>query len=119
MFINLSNHPMDNWSLEQLTAATIRYGEAIDLPFPAIDPTGDESYIEALVDTYVSKVLELSAGYSATVHLMGEMTFTFALVNKLKEQGLDCVASCTDRCVEDMPDGRKQVDFRFVRFRYY
>ncbi len=33
MFINLSNHALQNWSLKQKEEA-VKYGELIDLPFP-------------------------------------------------------------------------------------
>ena len=55
----------------------------------------------------------------AAVHLMGEMTFTYALAQKLKNAGIPCVASTTVREVIDHGDGRKEAQFRFVRFRPY
>lgn len=33
MFINLTNHPSDKWSKEQLEAAR-KYGEVVELVFP-------------------------------------------------------------------------------------
>ena len=50
---------------------------------------------------------------------MGEMTFTYALAQKLKNAGIPCVASTTVREVIDHGDGRKEAQFRFVRFRPY
>ena len=52
------------------------------------------------------------------VHIMGEMNFTYALVNKLKANGIKCVASTTKReTVEE--NGVKISKFNFVRFREY
>ena len=37
MFINLSNHTSENWGEFQKKEA-IKYGDIIDMPFPAISP---------------------------------------------------------------------------------
>ena len=117
-FINLSNHPSTNWSDEQRTAA-LEFGEIKDLPFPNIDENLDEAGIDALTDDYLEKIKELSGSEPCTVHIMGEMTFTYSLVNKLRAEGYTCIASTTKRDVEIMPDGSKQVKFHFCRFRKY
>lgn len=117
-FINLSNHPSTNWNEEQRKAA-LEFGEIKDLPFPNIDENLDEEGIEALTDKYLEMIKELSGNEPCTVHIMGEMTFTYALVNKLKAEGYTCVASTSWRDVEIMPDGSKQVRFHFCRFRKY
>ena len=89
------------------------------MPFPAINETMSEPGIETMADQYLLKILGLSDGKSCTVHIMGEMTFTFSLVNKLKAMGVTCVASTTRRDVVVLPDGSKQVRFHFCRFRKY
>lgn len=116
--INLSNHPSTNWSETQIKAAS-KYGEIVDLPFPSVDAAGDEVYIAALADEYLSKVLQIASGRNVTVHLMGEMTFTFALVKLLQKEGLDCIASTTEREVIELPSGKKEATFKFVKFRKY
>ncbi|MDR0891131.1 MAG: CRISPR-associated protein [Mediterranea sp.] len=117
MLINLSNHPLSTWPTTQLAAARA-YGELTDLPFPNVSPDGDEAYIRTLVDTYIYKVKELAADGDATIHVMGEMTFTYAMVNALKAQGFRCIASTTERDVVE-ENGVKTSVFRFVRFREY
>ena len=42
--INFTNHPSGAWSPEQLAAAA-RYGEIIDISFPAVDPNADEENV--------------------------------------------------------------------------
>lgn len=118
VFLNLSNHPSTNWSEEQLAAAC-ECGEIQDLPFPNIDENLDEAGIDALTDEYLEKIRELTGGEPCTVHIMGEMTFTYVLVNKLKAEGYTCVASTSWRDVEIQPDGSKQTRFHFCRFRKY
>ena len=118
MIINLSNHPSTNWSEGQLKAA-LEFGEIKDLPFPNIDENIDEAGIDVLTDDYLEKIRELSGKEPCLVHIMGEMTFTYSMVNKLKAEGYTCVASTTWRDVLIMPDGTKQVKFHFCRFRKY
>ena len=119
MLINLSNHPSSKWNSEQTEAANRLYGEIVDLPFPQVDPNGDEAYVARLVDEYAGKVLQLAGKQPVTVHLMGEMTFTYALVQLLKARGIRCLASTTSRDVVMLPDGTKQVAFHFCQFREY
>lgn len=113
MLLNLSNHPSTSWSSEQIAAAG---DKVIDMPFPQVDPEGDEAYIAQLSTEYYNKILDING--VTTVHLMGEMNFTFALVSKLKAKGIKCVASTTKReTVEE--NGVKISKFQFVRFREY
>lgn len=111
MLINLTNHPSAKWKPQQLDEAKRLFGFITDLPFPGIDPSGDEQYIAALADEYLDKILSLANGRQATIHLMGEMNFTVALINRLRKQSIPCVASTTQRIEER--------EFQFVRFRQY
>jgi len=49
---------------------------------------------------------------------MGELTFTYVLLNKLREKGIQAIASTTKRNVIETPEG-KISKFSFVRFRDY
>lgn len=118
MFINLSNHPSSKWS-EAQTEAAKQYGDIIDLPFPEVDPNGDEAYIANLADAYCQKILDMEDGTPLTIHLMGEMTLAFALVSRLKAKGVACLASTTERIVLEEASGVKTNVFRFARFRRY
>lgn len=124
MLINLSNHPYSGWSAPQKEASEV-YGKCIDLPFPPIPPEADPEDIGALADIYLSKVLSLGSDNSTpdddslTVHIMGEQTFCYTLINRLFANGIRCVASCSSRNVETMPDGKRLVSFNFTRFREY
>ena len=120
MLINISNHPFSYWEEKQRRAAEI-YGKCIDLPFPSIDPLGDEEYIESLAEDYLKQVLryKLSNDEEIVVHLMGEMNFVFSLLEKLKMKGIKCMASTTKRLIQYYDDGVKETRFSFVRFRYY
>ncbi len=118
IFINLSNHPYSQWSEEQLEAAK-NYGECVDLPFPQIDPMSNDEDIEKLVDEYTNKIFEIGQGKNVTVHVMGEMSFTFAIITRLKEVGIRCVCSTSYRLVKDEGNGKRYVEFIFKKFRNY
>ena len=118
LFINLSNHPSNLWSQEQLIQAK-PFGEIVDIPFPVVDEMASSDSISALADEYFQKIRQLSDNTPCTVHLMGEMTFTFALVTRLLNAGYHCIASTTRRDVVLLPDGTKQAAFHFCRFREY
>lgn len=119
MLINLSNHPSSKWSQSQTEEAIRVYGGILDLSFPAVDPSGDDLYIDQLSDEYISRIFDMANGSSFVVHIMGEMTFSFSVVRKLKQRNIQCVASTTERIVKDYGDGRKEVHFSFVSFRKY
>jgi hypothetical protein len=117
MLINLTNHPLANWSKSQLSEAK-QYGEIIDMPFPVIDPAAEEEAINILADEYVGKIKGLADYPDVIILVMGEMNFTYCLVTKLKALGIVCVASTTKRNVIEL-DGKVVSEFKFVRFRKY
>lgn len=118
MLINLTNHPSTFWDASQLQAAA-DYGAVVDMPFPAIDAQSDVQSVELLVNEYFEEICKLAKNNQITVHIMGEMTFCFALISRLQRAGIACVASTSTRLVEELGDGQKQVNFNFVRFRTY
>lgn len=118
LFINLTNHPSAHWSEKQLEAAR-GFGEIVDIPFPDILPECTAEDIRALADEYAGKIETKFRETDVTVHVMGEMAFTFALVSRLKEIGIRCVASTTERIVTKNDDGTKLSEFSFVKFREY
>ena len=118
LFLNLSNHSSDKWSEAQLDAARA-YGEVVDMPFPEIDPGATTEEIHRLAEEYADRITSSYLGRDLTVHLMGEMTFTFRLVTLLHARGVRCVASTTQRKTSELPDGTKESIFEFQAFREY
>lgn len=119
MLINLSNHSSEKWKKEQLEAAA-EFGEIVDWEFPYINPQGDEDYIKDLANKYAADIwAETLVVKNVTVHIMGEMTFTFAVVSALHSMGVACIASTTERIVTELDLNRKEVQFVFSRFRKY
>ena len=117
LFINLSNHPSKLWGEKQIAEAQ-KYGTIKDIPFPSISPGASNEEMEKMADTMVNEILKKAENTVVTVHVMGEMTFTYALVSRLKAEGVTCVASTTERIAEEK-DGVKTSEFKFVRFREY
>lgn len=118
LFINLSNHPSSDWDEKQLTAAR-EYGEIVDMVFPAISPEAKTEDIDNLAREIAQEIIEKARTSNVTVHIMGEMTFTFVLVKILGASGIRCVAATTTRNTVDNPDGTKTSKFQFVQFREY
>lgn len=116
MLLNLTNHPSSSWDAAQVAAAEAQFGGLQDLPFPAIAPTASLAQIEQLADDYAEKVL---ASACQAVHLMGELTFTVALLKRLQSKNVLCVAATNHRKVVEGPNGQKTVSFRFIQFRPY
>lgn len=120
MLLNLSNHPSTRWPSEQLSEANRLFGQILDLSFPNIDPAADKEYVRELANEYLQKILTLQSQYntSIAIHVMGELTFCFQFVSLMKERGIRCVASTTERITTDTPEG-KLSKFVFVKFRDY
>ena len=60
MFINFSNHPSVRWSAEQ-TAAAMKFGDIVDLPFPDVPAGADTAAVSGLVDEYCARILSLGS----------------------------------------------------------
>ena len=114
-FVNFSNHPSANWSKEQIEAAE-KYGEICDYPFPSISATADEEEIAALADITAEKILAMNP---EAVMCQGEFTLTYAVICRLVRHDVPVLAACSERQVRELPDGKKEVVFRFEGFRKY
>ena len=121
MFINFSNHPSDKWETAQIDAAR-KYGEIVDIPFPAVSPDGDEEYISKLADDYIERIVD-TPGQIEAVMVQGEFNLTYAFVNRLIAKGIKAFSACTARSVKEIQDEmgvvKKESVFQFVRFREY
>ena len=117
MLLNLSNHPSSAWSEAQREAALSQFEEIEDMPFPQIDPHATTEDIQDLAQQYAKRLHNRFEYGQTAIHIMGEMTFTFALVTAFKNS-FECYASTTERVSEEK-DGIKTSVFRFVQFREY
>jgi len=135
MFINISNHPSEQWTDEQ-KAACDKYVpggaaespvEIIDIPFPAIGIGTEDSAMESsfLMDK-IFRMIPYEDGKRAahvSAMVMGEMVAVFYLVGSLQSVGINCFASITRResVEEKQADGSmiKRAVFRFIGYRQY
>lgn len=118
MFINFSNHSLSTWTEKQIKAAK-EYGDLEEIVFPNINPQFTTEQVQVLATDYVAKILTRYSTENLTIHVMGELTFCFSVVQQLKEKGVRCVASTTERVVEETDDNKKISKFTFVQFREY
>lgn len=119
MFINISNHPVEEWEPEQLEAAQTLGGPVLDYPFPQVDPKASPQQVVQLAADIAAEVAALKPD---AVLCQGEFTLCFALVNRLKEQGIPVFAACSQRRAKvKRKNGRvvKTTVFLFVQFRPY
>jgi hypothetical protein len=85
------------------------------MPFPNIDPHGTPDQILIMAEKYGNEIRKMNP---RAVHIMGELTFTFCLVHLLQSWGYLCLASTSERMVEEK-EGKKVITFSFVQFRTY
>lgn len=126
-FINITNHPIERWDEEQLWAAGLHPEQVgtddeavgVELGFPAVPSMASTGQVLDMVATTIHQVEFAGRPGEATVHVMGEMTFTVALVCRLQARGYVVVASTTERTVVEDEGGKKTSVFRFIKFRPY
>lgn len=118
MLINFSNHPLNEWQQPQLDSAYELFGGVIDLPFPQVDPLASTQDIETLAEHCTAQIISIASGNDA-VHIMGELTLTFAIINRLKTLNIKCIASCSERISSINDSGQTVRTFIFRQFRPY
>lgn len=120
MLVNISNHPCTEWQPQQIEAAK-PYINIQDIPFPKIDPSWKSKHIQAIAKQITKQVLNLkeqSRDLLFAVHIMGEYTFVYTIVNLLQRQNITCLVSTSPRKASILND-RKLAHFSFTRFREY
>ena len=114
IFINLTNHPSNEWSIEQLSAAE-KYGKIIDIPFPNVPAGACVDDIRTLCDITVDKVMS----YKPVIVLcQGEFTLAFMIINRLMDNNVKVVAACSER-IAVVNGNKKESYFNFTQFRAY
>jgi len=83
MLLNISNHPKSEWSNEQIAEAERLFGSIVDYPFPKIPPEWDSQQTESLANNIFNDIISGRSLQDLTVHIMGEMTFCFALIGSI------------------------------------
>ncbi len=119
IFVNHTNHLSENWSSEQKIAAK-SYGKIIDIPFPEVPPNFNSNEIIQMVSKNLQEILKFNP---STVLCQGEFTYTFAMVEELKNLKIPVVAATNERIVEEIKENdgstKKISTFKFINFRSY
>lgn len=119
MFINCSSHPHDKWDTKQLSEAA-KYGEIVDIHFPNVDPFITETELNSLAQELSDSIM---SNKPEVVMIQGEFTLTYRVINILKQNGVICVAACSERkSVERVNEAgatERFSVFEFVQFRKY
>lgn len=121
MLINLTNHSYNNWGQLQKDIANEFYKTVVDLQFPQIEPRMTSEEVAVMAKDCVDKCKNIISGSvdkKNAIHIMGEHNFTFAFVELALKQGLECIASTTER-ISSEKEGIKISEFRFIKFRKY
>lgn len=116
VFINLSNHPSNNWSPKQSDAALSLAERIMDIPFPNVPPTDNVEDVAAMVKKVLNTIDEIARWQDIIIHVMGEATFLAQMVlNAPSSATLIC--STTERVSVEKEDGTKVSTFTFCKFR--
>jgi CRISPR-associated protein Csx16 len=118
VFVNLSNHPSASWEAAQREAARKFAPQIRDWPFPAVQPEAPAAEIADLADRLARQLLAEVPG-ATHVMVQGEFTLAHALVRKLQQRGVVCLAATTRRELLEDYGAVKTTRFAFVRFREY
>ena len=89
------------------------------MPFPQVNQEASHEEVLALAEESVHAIEKKAQDANITVHVMGEMTLTYAIVSRLKEMGILCVASTTERNTVMDDNSVKTSVFAFTMFREY
>lgn len=116
--VNITNHPSSKWSREQFEAAMQIADQIIDIPFPSVPPTATTTDIFSMAVSLVEMIAETPRQLSMVL-IQGEFTLTHLVVRSLMKVGVRVCAATSERVSVDLGDGKKSVEFRFVKFRDY
>lgn len=117
MLINFSNHPVTEWSEDQLATAKKEYGIVADLPFPKIDPAADNETLMKLSTAYlkdINSIFDNNQCAKRVVHIVGEFRLVYMMVLLLQKQGISCI--CATRIKRG---GDQSGDYQFQHFKSY
>lgn len=114
VFVNFTNHPSDRWEKCQLQAA-LKYGEIVDVPFPNVNPIGNELYIRALAQESVEKIMDCKPD---AVLCQGEFCLVYQVAARLMHRGVIVLAACSERIVREKGN-KKETVFVFRQFRKF
>ncbi len=119
IFVNCSNHPSERWLETQRKEAEV-YGEIRDVNFPVVPSDATSQQLDKIVEDTFQQIMN---NKPEAVMCMGEFVVCYRLVQKLKEQEIKVLASCSERKSKEYIDEngfiKKEAVFMFRGFREY
>ena len=127
MLFNVSNHPRyaerTTWSADQIAEAESRFGQIIDIGFPAVTPKLTDAEMRAMAREVARDLKGQAAGQPAAAMVAGHYVMTVFLVAELQAAGIDCYIGDSVRVAEEQvqEDGSIAIvhRFQFAGFRAY
>lgn len=127
MLINLSNHPIEKWSQEQINAAIAQFGELKDFKdvdnktFPNIPPEWNSTQValkaQEVFTEIINQNLQMAKENQLSILLAGELSFVIYFNTICKSNDVPVYVATSNRNTKDNPDGTKSVHFMFNQFR--
>lgn len=117
MFVNVSNIPLSDWQDAQLDEAKL-YGRLYEFRMPEVDAEASTSVVTDLARVLadrIAKVVWENDEKKNAVMVLGEPSFSFALIRELQIRRLTVV--CPTYRIELYDD--EDLIENFVRFRNY
>lgn len=117
MFVNVSNIPLSDWQDAQLDEAKL-YGRLYEFRMPEVDAEASTSVVTDLARVLadrIAKVVWENDERKNAVMVLGEPSFSFALIRELQIRRLTVV--CPTYRIELYDD--EDLIENFVRFRNY
>lgn len=118
MLINYSNHPSNLWPENQHSQAIKQFKLILDEPFPYIDPTANTSQLQTLANSEFQRIHNKYKHSNYAMHIMGEHTYIFLIIQLFLHHNIPCFASTTHR-ITTQQNNIKQSQFQFIQFRPY
>jgi hypothetical protein len=123
MLINLTDLPSAKWSNKQKQAAEDEFGKIVDFTFPKINPNATAEQVNTLAKQYFEKIRKEFGKYgvisqsNCAIHIKGEFTFCFPLINLLLHKNYRCVESIMEYIITEENNFKKDAQPQFVQFR--
>lgn len=97
-----------------------KYGDIVDLSFPAVSPYAEEIEIAKLANEYADRIIAMKP---QAVLCQGEFSLCFGVAQLLIKNNIVTLCTCSERITNEYqnPDGtmRKESIFDFKKFRKY
>lgn len=122
LLVNLSNHPIANWTKDQLNSAKESWTHIADLEggMPVIPSDYDYDQVEKQAIDIAERALKQGA---TAAYVAGEYNLTYSLINQLKMREIECYNATTERYACEIESNEESIkmthEFKFGQWRKY